>query len=103
MRPSTPTPLPTTRGPGAIACILLLAAGLLAGCGDGGRAKPGATPPAKGGARGVSVAAAADLKFALDDLIGQFERRHPAVVVEATYGSSGNLFAQLSQKAPFDL
>jgi molybdate transport system substrate-binding protein len=49
------------------------------------------------------VAAAADLKFALDDLISHFERRHPDIAVKATYGSSGNFFAQLSNKAPFDI
>jgi molybdate transport system substrate-binding protein len=53
--------------------------------------------------RTVSVAAAADLKFALDDLVGSFEAAHPEIGVEVTYGSSGNFFAQLSNRAPFDL
>jgi molybdate transport system substrate-binding protein len=51
----------------------------------------------------LTVAAAADLKFALDDVITAFEQRHPDVRVEATYGSSGNFYAQLQNKAPFDL
>ncbi|MEJ7640188.1 MAG: molybdate ABC transporter substrate-binding protein [Singulisphaera sp.] len=51
----------------------------------------------------VSVAAAADLKFALEDLIDHFKRRHPAIKVKVTYGSSGSLFAQISQSAPFDI
>jgi molybdate transport system substrate-binding protein len=51
----------------------------------------------------VRIAAAADLKFALDDLLGEFRRAHPGTRVEATYGSSGNLFAQLNNRAPFDL
>jgi molybdate transport system substrate-binding protein len=51
----------------------------------------------------VSVAAAADLKFALDDLVQEFQRAHPDTQVKVTYGSSGNFFAQLSNHAPFDL
>lgn len=49
------------------------------------------------------VAAAADLKFALDEVIVGFGKTHPQVTVKATYGSSGNLFAQIAQGAPFDL
>jgi molybdate transport system substrate-binding protein len=51
----------------------------------------------------VRVAAAADLKFALDEVITAFERAHRDIHVEATYGSSGNFFAQLCNRAPFDL
>ena len=51
----------------------------------------------------VSVAAASDLKYALDELIVEFEKAHPNIDVEPTYGSSGNFFAQLSNKAPFDI
>ena len=53
--------------------------------------------------RMVSVAAAADLKFALDKLVAEFRQRLPDVQVEITYGSSGTLFAQLSNRAPFDI
>jgi molybdate transport system substrate-binding protein len=49
------------------------------------------------------VAAAADLKFAFDELIGQFERASPDLRVQVTYGSSGNFFAQLTNRAPFDI
>jgi molybdate transport system substrate-binding protein len=51
----------------------------------------------------LSIAAAADLKFALDDLIKEFERKYPATKVNVTYGSSGNFFAQFQSGAPFDL
>lgn len=51
----------------------------------------------------VSVAAAADLKYALDDLIVEFEKTNPGIDVRPTYGSSGNFYAQLSNKAPFDI
>jgi molybdate transport system substrate-binding protein len=51
----------------------------------------------------VRVAAAADLKFALDEAVGEFHRGHPDLRVKVTYGASGNFFAQLSNRAPFDL
>ena len=51
----------------------------------------------------VRVAAAADLKFALDEVMVKFRAGHPRVRVEPTYGSSGNMHAQLQQRAPFDL
>jgi molybdate transport system substrate-binding protein len=51
----------------------------------------------------LSIAAAADLKFVLDDLIKEFEGKYPATKVNVTYGSSGNFFAQLQSGAPFDV
>ncbi len=51
----------------------------------------------------VSVAAAADLKFALDTALGDFRKVRPDVDVKVTYGSSGNFFSQLSNGAPFDV
>src|SRR5438067_4142630 len=51
----------------------------------------------------VRVAAAADLRFALDEILEAFRRERPAVDVQATYGSSGNFYAQLSNRAPFDI
>lgn len=50
----------------------------------------------------ISVAAAADLQYALDEILaayGQQQGQGPRV----TYGSSGNFFTQLSQGAPFDI
>lgn len=51
----------------------------------------------------IRVAAAADLKFALDELITVFQRQHPQISVAVSYGSSGSFFAQLAQRAPFDI
>lgn len=51
----------------------------------------------------VRVAAAADLKFALDEVIAKFRQTHPGVRVEPTYGSSGTIHAQLRQRAPYDI
>src|SRR5262245_14711563 len=53
--------------------------------------------------RQVTVAAAADLRFAFPDVVAAFERRHPDVAVQVTLGSSGQFFAQLANDAPFDL
>jgi molybdate transport system substrate-binding protein len=51
----------------------------------------------------LTVAAASDLKFALDELLAAFHQSHPAITVKATFGSSGNLLAQITNDAPFDL
>jgi molybdate transport system substrate-binding protein len=51
----------------------------------------------------ISVAAAANLKFAFEHIVAEFERQHPEITVRVTYGSSGSLFAQVSQRAPFDI
>jgi len=55
------------------------------------------------GAQKLTVAAAADLRFALDELAPQFRAAHPAVDLAITYGSSGNFFAQIQNGAPFDV
>jgi molybdate transport system substrate-binding protein len=51
----------------------------------------------------VTIAAAADLKFALDEIVDQFSRSHPGDKVEAIYGSSGKFQTQIQQGAPYDL
>ena len=51
----------------------------------------------------IAVAAAADLKYAFDEIAKAFQQAHPEIQIEPTYGSSGNFFAQLSNRAPFDM
>ena len=51
----------------------------------------------------LTVAAAANLKFALADVVAEFQAKNPAIKVNVTYGSSGNFFAQLQNGTPFDL
>ena len=53
-------------------------------------------------AQEIRVAAAADLKFALDELGAQYEKQ-AGKKIAAIYGSSGNVFAQIQNGAPFDL
>ena len=50
----------------------------------------------------IRVAAAADLKFAMVELVQKFEEQS-AARVEVTYGSSGNFFSQMQNGAPFDV
>jgi molybdate transport system substrate-binding protein len=51
----------------------------------------------------LRIAAAADMRFAMDEVIAAFRQKYPTVRVEVTYGSSGNFYAQLSNHAPFDI
>lgn len=51
----------------------------------------------------ITIAAAADLKFALDEIVALFGKTHPADRVETIYGSSGKFQTQIRQGAPFDL
>jgi len=51
----------------------------------------------------ITISAAADLKFALDEVIVLFSKAHPADRVETIYGPSGKFQAQIRQGAPFDL
>jgi molybdate transport system substrate-binding protein len=53
-------------------------------------------------AQELRVAAAADLKFAMQDVTAQFEKQS-AIKVDVTYGSSGNFFSQIQNGAPFDV
>ena len=48
------------------------------------------------------IAAASDLKFALEDITGQFTK-DTGLNLKLSFGSSGNFFHQLSQGAPFEL
>lgn len=49
------------------------------------------------------IAAAADLKFALDEAVTVFNKSHPDVKVETVYGSSGKFDAQIRAGAPYDM
>ena len=51
----------------------------------------------------VTIAAAADLRYALDSLVVIFNRQHPQSPVTVVYGSSGQFYEQLSHGAPFDI
>ena len=59
-------------------------------------------PAAQAGER-ITVAAAADLKFAMDEIVADFRSARPDDAVEVVYGSSGKFATQIRQGAPFDL
>jgi molybdate transport system substrate-binding protein len=54
-------------------------------------------------ARPLRVAAASDLRFALDELVTSYNATRGAQRVVVTYGSSGTFYAQMRQGAPFDM
>lgn len=51
----------------------------------------------------LSIAAAADLRFALDEIARDFRAAHPNLDVQVAYGSSGNFYSQIRAHAPFDI
>lgn len=53
-------------------------------------------------AQSITVAAAADLQFAMQDVAAQFQKE-TGKEVKLIYGSSGNFFQQLQNGAPFDM
>lgn len=88
---------------GVMALLLVVA---VSGC----AAPAGTARSGTGSARTVSasratvrVAAAADLKFAMEEVKAALARSRPDLEVAVTYGSSGTFFQQLSNGAPFDL
>ncbi len=94
-----------------VASLTLLIAAIFTGCNskvptsdspaDATSAKPSAAPSI--GTPAVRVAAASDLQFALKEVIAAYNEAHAGKTVEAVFGSSANLFAQLTNKAPFDM
>lgn len=62
----------------------------------------GLVPVRAEGPRELHVAAASDLRFALEEIARVFERQQ-GVPVRLTFGSSGQLAAQIEQGAPFDV
>jgi molybdate transport system substrate-binding protein len=53
-------------------------------------------------AQEITVAAAADLQYAMQDIVSRFEK-DSGKTVKVTYGSSGNFFQQIQNGAPFDM
>ena len=51
----------------------------------------------------LTIAAAADLNFALDEISRGFRQQNPAIDLRTAYGSSGNFYSQIRNHAPFDL
>lgn len=54
-------------------------------------------------AESLSVAAASDLVYCLEELNAAFRRTHPGIDLKVSTGSSGNFFAQIKNGAPLDV
>lgn len=61
-----------------------------------------AQPDTRASTTSPLVAAAADLQFALDEIVARFQR-DTGIAPRVTYGSSGNFARQIEQGAPFEL
>ena len=51
----------------------------------------------------IRVAAASDLRYALDDILDVYRETHPTANIEVVYGSSGKMTTQIINGAPYDL
>jgi molybdate transport system substrate-binding protein len=51
----------------------------------------------------ITVAAAADLKFAMDEIVTAFKKNNPTEELDVIYGSSGKFQTQIQRGAPYDL
>ena len=63
----------------------------------------GAFAPKASAGDSITIAAASDLKFAMDELVATYQHAHPADAIHVIYGSSGKFSTQIQQGAPFDL
>lgn len=51
----------------------------------------------------ITIAAAADLKFAMDEIVAAFKTSNATDEIDVVYGSSGKFQTQIRQGAPYDL
>jgi molybdate transport system substrate-binding protein len=51
----------------------------------------------------VTIAAASDLKFAMEEIVSDFKKLNKADDISVVYGSSGNFYTQIQNGAPYDI
>lgn len=51
----------------------------------------------------LTVAAAASLTYAMDQIVAAYRKAHPGATIDLVYGASGKLTVQIQQSAPFDV
>jgi molybdate transport system substrate-binding protein len=51
----------------------------------------------------IRITAAADLRYALAEVVENYKKSNPDVKIDVAYGSSGNAFTQICNNAPFDI
>ena len=61
------------------------------------------SPVAGARTRKLVIAMASDLRFVAPEIQQEFELEAPDIALEPVFGSSGKLFAQISNQAPFDV
>jgi len=54
-------------------------------------------------AQKINIAVAANVSYAINDLIKEFNKEYPNTKVQVTLGSSGKLTAQIKNGAPYDI
>lgn len=54
-------------------------------------------------AQKINIAVAANVSYAIDELIKEFNKENPNIDVQVTLGSSGKLTAQIKNGAPYDI
>jgi molybdate transport system substrate-binding protein len=62
-----------------------------------------ATPLVGRAAAALTLAAASDLRVALDEVLVGFRAEHPGARIDVVYGASGKLSTQIRNGAPFDV
>lgn len=92
---------PRRRTP-ALALLAVLAVVAVSACGGTATSSTGSSRAGEGPVT-VTVAAASDLKFALDEIAELVTEQDPQLRLAVTYGSSGTFYQQLVNGAPFDL
>ncbi len=53
--------------------------------------------------RKITIVAASDLQFAMDEIVASFRKGHPGDQIDLIYGSSGKFHTQIQQGAPYDI
>ncbi|MEU6717298.1 molybdate ABC transporter substrate-binding protein [Nonomuraea sp. NPDC046802] len=86
----------------AVALPVAFALGL-SGCGSGAPATSATSASSSGGAKEVTVFAAASLTGTFTELGKTFEAAHPGTAVRFNFGSSATLAQQITQGAPADV
>ena len=51
----------------------------------------------------LRIAAASDLRYALDEIIEAYRQKHPDASIQVIYGSSGKMTTQIIHGAPYDV
>ena len=51
----------------------------------------------------ITIAAAADLKFAMDEIVSTYKKSNSVDEIDVVYGSSGKFQTQIQQGAPYDI